>query len=322
MKTGFIGLGHMGSAMAANLVKAGHDVTVFNRSPEKLRALLELGAHEAGAVADACHGEVIITMLADDNAVVDVALARHGIVETLAKGAIHLSMSTISVALSKRLSEAHAHAGQRFVAAPVFGRPDAAAAAKLFIVAGGEAAAVETCKPLFDALGQKTVPISSEPAAANLVKLSGNFLLAAAIEALGEAIALVGKAGIDRRAYVDLLTSTIFPAPAYKTYGGLLAEGRFQPAAFAAPLGFKDIRLALEAAESLRVPMPFGSLLHDRFLRLLAQGGDSLDWAAIGGLAAQDAGDAQTAGAGGTRVNRAIGEKRAQDRTAIGGSGL
>jgi len=321
MKTGFIGLGHMGSAMAANLVKAGHDVTVFNRSPEKLRALLELGAHEAGAVADACHGEVVITMLADDNAVVDVALARHGIVETLAKGAIHLSMSTISVALSKRLSEAHAHAGQRFVAAPVFGRPDAAAAAKLFIVAGGEAAAVETCKPLFDALGQKTVPISSEPAAANLVKLSGNFLLAAAIEALGEAIALVGKAGIDRRAYVDLLTSTIFPAPAYKTYGGLLAEGRFQPAAFAAPLGFKDIRLALEAAESLRVPMPFGSLLHDRFLRLLAQGGDSLDWAAIGGLAAQDAGDTQTAGAGGTRGSGAIGEKRAQDRAAIGGSG-
>ena len=260
-------------------------------------------------------------MLADDTAVADVALARHGIVETLAKGAIHVSMSTISVALSKRLSEAHAHAGQRFVAAPVFGRPDAAAAAKLFIVAAGEAAAVETCKPLFDALGQKTVPISSEPAAANLVKLSGNFLLAAAIEALGEAIALVGKAGIDRRAYVDLLTSTVFPAPAYKTYGGLLAEGRFQPAAFAAPLGFKDIRLALEAAESLRVPMPFGSLLHDRFLRLLAQGGDSLDWAAIGGLAAQDAGDAQTAGAGGTRVNRATGEKRAQDRTAIGGSG-
>jgi 3-hydroxyisobutyrate dehydrogenase-like beta-hydroxyacid dehydrogenase len=318
MKTGFIGLGHMGSAMAANLVKAGHDVTVFNRSPEKRRALLELGAHGAGAVADACHGEVIITMLADDTAVSDVALASHGIVETLAKGAIHVSMSTISVALSKRLSEAHAHAGQRFVAAPVFGRPDAAAAGKLFIVAGGEAAAVETCKPLFDALGQKTVPISTEPAAANLVKLSGNFLLAAAIEALGEAIALVGKAGIDRRAYVDLLTSTIFPAPAYKTYGGLLAEGRFQPAAFAAPLGFKDIRLALEAAESLRVPMPLGSLLHDRFVRLLAQGGDSLDWAAIGGLAAQDAGDAQTAGAGGSRV---IGEKRTQDRAAIGGSG-
>jgi len=295
MKTGFIGLGHMGSAMAANLVKAGHDVTVFNRSPEKRRALLELGAHEADSVADACHGEVIITMLADDTAVADVALAKYGIVETLATDAIHLSMSTISAALSKRLSETHAHAGQRFVAAPVFGRPDAAAAAKLFIVAAGDPAAVEACKPLFDALGQKTYPISAEPAAANLVKLSGNFLLAAVIEALGEAIALVGKAGIDRRAYVDLLTSTIFPVPAYKTYGGLIAESRFQPAAFAAPLGFKDIRLALAAAENLRVPMPLGSLLHDRFLRLLAQGGDNLDWTAIGGLAAQDAGDAQMA---------------------------
>src|ERR1700730_1576704 len=290
MKTGFIGLGHMGSAMAANLVKAGHDVTVFNRSPEKRRALLELGAHEADSVADACHGQVIISMLADDTAVADVALAKYGIVETLAKGAIHLSMSTISVTLSKHLSETHAHAGQRFVAAPVFGRPDAAAAGKVFIVAAGEPAGVEACKPLFDALGQKTFPISTEPAAANLVKLSGNFLLAAAIEALGEAIALVGKAGIDRRAYVDLLTSTIFPVAAYKIYGGLIAESRFQPAAFAAPLGFKDIRLALAAAESLRVPMPLGSLLHDRFLRLLAQSGDSLDWAAIGGLAAQDAG--------------------------------
>jgi len=295
MKIGFIGLGQMGSAMAANLVKAGHDVTAFNRSPEKRRALLELGAHKADSVADACHGQVTITMLADDTAVADVALAKHGIVETLAKGAIHLSMSTISVALSKRLSETHAHAGQRFVAAPVFGRPDAAAAAKLFIVAAGEPAAVEACKPLFDALGQKTFAISTEPTAANLVKLSGNFLLAAAIEALGEAIALVGKAGIDRSAYVDLLTSTIFPVPAYKTYGGLIAESRFHPAAFAAPLGFKDIRLALAAAENLRVPMPLGSLLHDRFLRLLAQGGDSLDWAAIGGLAAQDAGDAKPA---------------------------
>jgi 3-hydroxyisobutyrate dehydrogenase-like beta-hydroxyacid dehydrogenase len=321
MKTGFIGLGHMGSAMAANLVKAGHDVTVFNRSPEKRRALLELGAHEAGSVADACHGEVVVTMLADDHAVADVALASHGIVEKLAKGAIHLSMSTISVALSKRLSETHANAGQRFVAAPVFGRPDAAAAAKLFIVAAGDPAALEACQPLLDALGSKTLAIGTQPAAANLVKLSGNFLLAAAIEALGEAIALVGKAGIDRRAYVDLLTSTIFPAPAYKTYGGLLAEGKFQPAAFAAPLGFKDIRLALEAAESLRVPMPLGSLLHDRFLRLLAQGGDSLDWAAIGGLAAQDAGDTQTAGADGASRARAVGDKRAQDRAVIGGSG-
>jgi 3-hydroxyisobutyrate dehydrogenase-like beta-hydroxyacid dehydrogenase len=291
MKTGFIGLGHMGSAMAANLVKAGHDVTVFNRSPAKRRALLELGAHEATRVADACRGDVVITMLADDTAVADVTLGDDGIVGNLPRGAIHISMSTISVALSNKLAQAHAEIGQRFVAAPVFGRPDAAAAAKLFIIAAGDPTAVEACKPLFEALGQKTVPISTEPGAANLVKLSGNFLLAAAIEALGETIALVGKAGIDRRSYVDLLTSTIFPAPAYKTYGALIADGKYQPAAFAAPLGYKDIRLALAAAETLRVPMPLGSLLHDRFLRLLAQGGERLDWAAIGGLAAQDAGE-------------------------------
>jgi len=290
MKTGFIGLGRMGSAMAANLVKAGHDVTVFNRSPEKRRALVELGAHEAARVADACRGDAVITMLADDTAVAQVALADDGIVGELRRGALHISMSTISVALSKKLAQAHAEAGQRFVAAPVFGRPDAAAAAKLFIVAAGDPTAVEASKPLFDALGQKTVSISAEPAAANLVKLSGNFLLAAAIEALGEAIALVGKAGVDRRTYVDLLTSTIFPAPAYKTYGGLIADGKFQPAAFTVPLGYKDVRLALAAAETLQVPMPLGSLLHDRFLRLLAQGGERLDWAAIGGLAAQDAG--------------------------------
>jgi 3-hydroxyisobutyrate dehydrogenase-like beta-hydroxyacid dehydrogenase len=291
MKIGFIGLGRMGSAMAVNLLKAGHEVTVFNRSPEKLRPLLELGAHQAGSVADACRGELVVTMLADDTAVSDVAFSNEGVVSVLRKGAIHLSMSTISVALSKRLTREHAQVGQQFVAAPVFGRPDAAAAAKLFIVAAGNPTAIKTCQPLLDALGQKTFPIGTTPASANLVKLSGNFLMAAVIEALGEAIALVGKAGIDPQVYVDLLTSSIFNVPVYKTYGGLIAEGRFEPALFAAPLGFKDIRLALEAAESLRVPMPLGSLLHDRFLRLLAEGGERLDWAAIGGLAARDAGE-------------------------------
>jgi 3-hydroxyisobutyrate dehydrogenase-like beta-hydroxyacid dehydrogenase len=290
MKTGFIGLGRMGSAMAANLVKAGHDVTVFNRSPEKSRSLLELGAHQATSIAEACDGEAVITMLADDAALTQVALTNEGIVGKLSKGAIHISMSSISVALSKELARAHAKAGQRFVAAPVFGRPEAAAAAQLFIVTAGDPAVIEECQPLFGAMGQKTLSIGTEPAAANLVKLSGNFLLASAIEALGEAIALVDKAGVDPHAFVELLTSTIFPAPAYKTYGGLIADNKFRPASFAAPLGFKDIRLTLGAAESLRVPMPLGNLLHARFLRVLAQqGGESLDWAAIGGLATQDA---------------------------------
>jgi 3-hydroxyisobutyrate dehydrogenase-like beta-hydroxyacid dehydrogenase len=291
MKVGFIGLGHMGSAMATNLIKAGHEVTVFNRSPEKRQALLKLGAREAARISDACRGEAVITMLSDDNAASSVVLGKGGIVESLDKGVIHVSMSSISVALSKELAHAHAVAGQRFVAAPVFGRPEAAAAAKLFIVAGGDLDTIKACQSLLDAMGQKTTVISEEPHAANLVKLSGNFLMASAIEALGEAIALVGKAGIDRAAYVELLTSTIFPAPVYKIYGNLIAAGKFEPAAFAAPLGYKDVRLAQAAADDLRVPMPLAGLLHERFLRLIARGGEGLDWSAIGGLATLDAGD-------------------------------
>jgi 3-hydroxyisobutyrate dehydrogenase-like beta-hydroxyacid dehydrogenase len=170
-----------------------------------------------------------------------------------------------------------------------------AAAGKLFIVAAGDPATIDACQPLFRAMGQRTFPIGPEPSAANLVKLSGNFLIASAIEALGEAVALIGKAGIDRDAYIELLTSSIFNVPAYKTYGALIAQGKFEPAAFAAPLGYKDIRLALAEAERLRVPMPLASLLHDRFVRLLAQGGDELDWSAIGSLATQDAGNHPTA---------------------------
>jgi len=294
MKIGFIGLGRMGAAMAANLVRAGHEVTVFNRSPGKSGALVELGAREATHLADVCAGSAVLSMLANDEAVSDITFGEAGIIDNLPKRAIYVSMSTISVELSKRLAQAHAKAGQSYVAAPVFGRPDMAAAAKLFIVAAGDPAGVDACQPLFGAMGQKATVIGTEPSAANLVKLSGNFLLASAIEALGEAVALIRKAGIDPHAYIEFLTSTVFNVPAYKTYGALVAEGKFQPASFAAPLGYKDIRLTLAAAESLHVPMPLGSLLHDRFLRLLAQGGDSLDWSAIGGLASQDAGEVQS----------------------------
>jgi 3-hydroxyisobutyrate dehydrogenase-like beta-hydroxyacid dehydrogenase len=290
MKLGFIGLGHMGTAMATNLVRAGHEVSVFNRSAGRSSALVKLGAREAANIAAACGGDAVITMLSDDEAATAIAFGSGRLIESLPKGAIHLSMSTISVALSERLAQAHSKAAQRYVAAPVLGRPDMAAAAKLFIVAAGDPAAVDACKPIFDVLGQKTSTIGEHPSAANLVKLSANFLQAAVIESLGEAIALIGKAGIDRRAYVELLTSTIFTAPAYRIFGPLIADGKFGPAAFAAPLGYKDIRLALAAAENLRVPMPLASLLRDRFLRLFAQGGDRLDWSAIGGLATQDAG--------------------------------
>ena len=276
--------------MAANLLGAGHAITVYNRTPGKAQALVEQGAHAAARVADACSGDAVITMLADDAAVESVVFGDNGVIGSLGKGAIHVSMSTISVALSERLAAAHAKASQRFVAAPVFGRPDVAAAAKLFIVAAGTPDAVEACSPLFEALGQKTFSVGDEPQRANLVKLSGNFLLASVIEGLGEALALIGKAGIDRRRYLEILTSTLFTAPVYKTYGALIAEEEFEPAGFAASLGYKDIRLTLAAADSLRVPMPVASLLRDRFLTLLAQGGEALDWSGIGHLAAKDAG--------------------------------
>ena len=175
------------------------------------------------------------------------------------------------------------------MAAPVFGRPDAAAAGQLVVAAAGAPDAVKAAAPLLDAIGKSTFVVSETPKIANLVKLSGNFLFASVIESLGEAMALVGKAGVDRRQYVNFLTSTLFDVPAYKIYGGLIADGKFEPAAFAAPLGYKDIRLALAAAEDLRVPMPLASLLRDRFLTLLAHGGDNLDWSAIGELAARDA---------------------------------
>jgi len=290
MKVGFIGLGHMGGGMAANLLEAGHEVTVYNRTAEKAAPLAAQGAKVAATISEACRGDAVITMLANDEAVSGVVFGEGGILVSLPKGAIHISSSTIGVTLAAMLAAAHAETGQRFLSAPVFGRPEVAAKGELFIVAAGEPGTAEAARPLLDAMGQKTFVISDTPKDANLVKLSGNFLIATVIESLGEALALVEKAGIDRHKYLEVLTSTLFTAPVYKTYGTLIANGTFEPAGFAAPLGQKDIRLTLAAAEELRVPLPLASLLRDRFLALLAHGGDRLDWSAIGALAAKDAG--------------------------------
>jgi len=290
MKVGFIGLGNMGAGMAANLLKSGHEVTAYNRSQDKVAALAEQGARPAKSVAEVCDGDVVITMLANDEAVEAVTFGDDGVLASLRPDATHVSSSTISVALSERLTAAHADAGQRFVAAPVFGRPEAAAAAKLFVVAGGATATVQAVSPLFDAISQGTFVVSEEPKAANLVKLSGNFLIAAVIESLGEAMALVSKAGVDKNDYLEILTSTLFGAPVYKTYGGLIAREEFEPAGFAAELGAKDVRLVLAAGETLQTPLPIASLLRDRFLTLLANGGAGLDWSAVGALPAWEAG--------------------------------
>jgi 3-hydroxyisobutyrate dehydrogenase-like beta-hydroxyacid dehydrogenase len=289
MDVGFIGLGQMGSAIAVNLVKAGHRVVVYNRTRAKAEALASQGAEVAESLADACR-PVLITMLADDAAVEAVFFGAGDALSALGQGAVHISMSTISVAFSDRLAEAHRKAGQAYVAAPVFGRPEAAAAAKLFVVAAGPEQTLAQCQPLFDAIGQRTFVIGDKPSSANLVKLSGNFLLAAMIECLGEAFALTRKGGIEPHLYLEILTSTLFSAPAYKTYGTLIANQQYEPAGFKMSLGLKDIRLALAAADALATPMPVASLVHDHFLSGVAQGAGDSDWSALARLAAANAG--------------------------------
>jgi 3-hydroxyisobutyrate dehydrogenase-like beta-hydroxyacid dehydrogenase len=290
MKVGFIGLGHMGTAMAERLLQAGHDVTGYNRTARKVQRLTDQGAHLAARVADACKGDVVITMLADDDAVDEVVLGESGVLQSLGERTIHVSMSTTGVAFSKKLADAHAAAGRRFIAAPVFGRPDVAAQGKLFIVAAGESDVIDDCMPLFDAMGQKTFRIGEVPQMANLVKLSSNFITASVMEAMSEAMALIRKAGIDPHRYFELLTSTIFTCPVFTNYGGGIANGKFETGGFAASLGEKDIRLALAAAQTLRVPMPLASVVHDRLQTLIARGGEQVDWSALGLLAANDAG--------------------------------
>jgi 3-hydroxyisobutyrate dehydrogenase-like beta-hydroxyacid dehydrogenase len=296
MNIAFIGLGNMGSPMAANLIKAGHKLNVYNRTRARAEALQSEGARLANTPGEAASGaEVAITMLADDHALESLvfgkgAFGKGSLLDSLPSNAIHVSMSTISVALSRRLTAAHAERKQHYVSAPVFGRPEAAASAKLFIVAAGPAAQIDRCRPLFDAMGQKTFIAGDDASGANLMKLAGNFLITAVIEGLAESFALVRKAGFDASLFHEILTNSLFNAPIYKTYGALINSQKFEPAGFKLPLGLKDNRLLLAATEENAVPMPMASLVRDRFLAALAQGMGELDWSAISKLSAKDAG--------------------------------
>jgi len=291
MKVGFLGLGSMGSSMARNLLKAGHEITVWNRTRSRAEEFNNAGATVSGTPGEASAGaEVVFTMLADDHALEEVMFGPGKILESLAAGAIHISASTISVALSRSLGAAHRRQRQHYISAPVFGRPDAAAAAKLFIVAAGPKEQIERCRPLFDALGQKTFVAGEDAAAANLIKLTGNFLITAVIEGLGESMALVRKSGVEANLFLEILTNSLFAAPIYKTYGGIIASEKYEPAGFKLPLGLKDNRLLLAAAEENAVPMPMASLVRDRFLAALAQGMGESDWSAIARISAKNAG--------------------------------
>jgi len=291
VKIGFIGLGNMGAAIAANLVRARHEVAVWNRSAAKARPLVDAGAALASSPkAAASDREVVMTMLADDAALEDVLCGAHGILEGLRRGALHISMSTISVATAERVATQHGTRGQHFLSAPVFGRPDAAAAAKLFVVAGGANADIQTASQLFGSISQRVFRVSETPSAANLVKLCGNFMILSAIEAMGEAMALAQKGGIPKRQLLEVLTGTLFDAPVYRNYGAILAEERFKPAGFAAPLGLKDMRQAGQSAEALRVPMPLLNVLRDHLLQTIDAEGEDVDWSAIGRTIARNGG--------------------------------
>jgi 3-hydroxyisobutyrate dehydrogenase-like beta-hydroxyacid dehydrogenase len=291
MKVGFIGLGNMGTPMAKNLRAAGHELVVWNRTESKAEPLKQQGARVAKTPAEAARdAEVVVSMLADDPAAEAAILGKDGVASTLPKGAIHVSSSTISVALSERLTKAHTEAGQGYVSSPVFGRPEAAEGKQLWVLAAGPKAQVERVRPLLMALGRGITELGERPSAANTVKVSGNFIIATMMEALSESFALAEKCGVERAAFLDVFKSVFSRSPVFETYATSIAKGQYTPAGFALRLGLKDVTLALEAGRGAEVPLPLASLLRDHFLTGVAQGRGDQDWAALGALAQERAG--------------------------------
>ena len=291
---GFIGLGSMGTAMAANLAAVGYRVMAYLRRPDRISELKALGLEPTVRMADLFGCEFIVSMLPDDAAASEVVFGRgpdraDGLVTGLSAGAIHISMSTISTAAAAHLASEHARHGQGYVAAPVFGNPDAAKARQLFIVAAGVPADVECCRPLFDSLGQKTFVIGADPSHANLIKLLGNMMTATTLEMLGEVVAVARKRGLDPKPFIDVMTSTMFGGRAHKIYGDKIVSQSYAPG-FVMPLVLKDVRLALAEAENAGAPMPSVNVVRDRLITGIARGYADLDWTALGLIAAEEAG--------------------------------
>lgn len=288
MNIGFIGLGNMGAAIAGRLLEAGHIVRVWNRSPEPTRHLAQRGAQAAATAEEAFRGDVVFSMLSDDQATRAV-LVDSGVIAGATPEAtrVHVNLATISAALADEMEELHRERGVGYVAAPVLGRPDVAAAGKLTVLAAGPRAAVESVQPLLEGtIGQKVWRFGERASQANVVKLAVNFMLAAAIESMGEAAALTAAYGIQPRDLFELIGQSLFPGPVYQGYGRLIADGRFEPAGFKARLGLKDVRLALAAAEAATTPMPVGSLIRDSMLEALARGEGDKEFGVVLGRAA------------------------------------
>jgi 3-hydroxyisobutyrate dehydrogenase-like beta-hydroxyacid dehydrogenase len=282
LKVGFIGLGRMGQAMSARILGGGHDLVVYNRTESKTMHLVEAGALAAISVAGACEGrEIVITMVADDASLQSVTLGAGGIRESLAPGAIHLCMGTHGVGVIQKMAASHAEAKQIFVAAPVLGRPDAAASGQIVIVAGGPSEAVRKCQPLFQLMGKHTFAAGSKPEGASAIKLANNFVLGCAIEAMGEGFSLIRKYGVDPQVFHEVMTEGLFAAPAYKLYGKIMVDQSFEKVGFSTMLGLKDMNLIMEAANLARVPLPSGNVIRDRLLGAIAHGDGDKDWAVI-----------------------------------------
>lgn len=277
----------MGGAIATRLLKAKHTVRVWNRSPEGARKLGEEGAKVVAKPDDAFKGDVVFSMLGDD-AALRAVLLETGVLERASREAvpIHVNMATVSVAFADELAALHAKRGIAYIAAPVMGRPDAAAAGKLNIMAAGPQDAVDRVQPLLDVVGQKTWRFGDVPSRANVVKLSMNFMLGAACEAMGEAAALVTGYGVNAGDLFELASHSVFPGPVYEGYGRLIAAAAFEPAGFKARLGLKDIRLAIAAAESVTTPMPLASQMRDFLLEALTRGEGEKEFGVVLGRAA------------------------------------
>lgn len=290
MNLSFIGLGQMGLPMARNLLRAGHQVTVYNRSHDKTGKLVAEGARIAPTPAEACRdSEIALTMLADDHAIDEVAFGANGLASALAKGGIHVSCSTISTAMARRLHGEHAARGQEYLSAPVFGRPEAAESKKLIVVAAGESDLIDRCRPVFDAIGRQTVVVGPEPAQANALKLCGNFMIASMLETFSEAFVTLRKSGVEPHLFLGVMNS-LFASPVYANYGGMIVDEKFEPAGFTMRLAYKDVRLALETAQEVGSPMPLASLIRDHMLSAIANGQSELDWSSLAYVAARNSG--------------------------------
>jgi 3-hydroxyisobutyrate dehydrogenase-like beta-hydroxyacid dehydrogenase len=291
MEAGFIGLGSMGLPMATNLIAAGVKLHVYNRTASKAAQLVAKGATLAASTGEvATAGGIVMTMLADDAAVESVVMGADGIAKRLGAGGIHVSMSTIAPATARRLAGYHTEHGSIYVAAPVFGRPDNAAARQLVVCTSGPAAAKERVRPLLEAIGRAIFDYGEEPGGANVAKLTGNFLIAAALEAMAEAFTMAERNGVDRVKVAKMLGKTLFACPVYQRYGEMVAAKRHTPAGFALTLGLKDVELVLKTGGDARVPMPIAAVLRERLIAGIAHGRGEMDWSALALGALDDAG--------------------------------